>query len=170
MNMTTPTISRRSALKALGVATLASVAGQLLLATRAKAALEPAGQGLKDFLAVSTTLTGKNDLNPTLALALYKAMQQTQPELDGALLKLKTALAQDTVLAGGDKTAFADEQKAEHALSQAILQGWYLGTVGKGKKAVCVTYVDALSNRAVADTLVPPSYSYGPCGAWQVKP
>ncbi len=168
--MTTQAISRRGALKALGAMALAGVAGQLLLSTRARAALEPAGQGLRDFLAVSATLTGKTGLNPTLALALYKAMQQTQPEIDNALIKLKGALGQDGVLGDGDKTVFADEQKAEHALSQAILQGWYLGTVGKGKKAVCVTYVDSLSNRVVADTLVPPSYSYGACGSWQAKP
>lgn len=163
-------ISRRGALKALGVAALAGMAGPLLLSNRARAALDPAGPGLNDFIGISKTLTGKPEVNATLALALYNAMQATSPDFDKSLASLKAALAQPEVLAAGDKAAFSDEQKAEHGLSQAILQGWYLGTVGKGKKAVCVTYVDALSNLAVSDVLVPPSYSYGKCGTWHAKP
>jgi hypothetical protein len=163
-------ISRRHALKMLGAVSLAAVAGQMLLTTRARAALAPAGQGLQEFIGVSKTLTGKPDLNPTLALALYNAMLKNAPELDQSLAKLKTALAQPEVLAQEDKAVFSEAQKAEHGLSQAILQGWYLGTVGKAKKAVCVAYMDTLSNRVVADVLVPPSYSYGPCGTWSAKP
>ena len=65
---------------------------------------------------------------------------------------------------------FADEHKPQQALAQAILQAWYLGVTGKGKKAACVAYVDTLANRAVAAELVPPSYSYGACGTWQARP
>lgn len=163
-------MSRRHALKMLGAVSLAGVAGPMLLSTRAKAALAPAGQGLQQFISVSQTLTGKPELNPTLALALYNAMLKNAADLDLQVSKLQTALAQAEVLAQGDKTAFSDTQKAEHGLSQALLQGWYLGTVGKGKKAVCVAYMDTLSNRSVADVLVPPSFSYGPCGTWSAKP
>lgn len=163
-------VSRRGALKALGALALSGVASQLLLSTRAVAALAPAGQGLHDFIAVSSTLTGKADVNPTLALALYGAFLKTSPEIDGALAGLKTTLLGADVLAQDDKTTFAEAQKAEQALSQAILQAWYLGVVGKGKKSVCVAYVDTLSNRLVADVLVPPSFSYGPCGSWSAKP
>jgi hypothetical protein len=164
--------SRRGALKALGALALSGVASQLLLSTRAVAALVPAGMGpgLHDFIAVSSTLTGKAEVNPTLALALYGAFLKTSPEIDGALAGLKTTLLGADVLAQDDKTTFAEAQKAEQALSQAILQAWYLGVVGKGKKSVCVAYVDTLSNQAVADVLVPPSFSYGPCGSWSAKP
>ncbi|MPQ57709.1 sugar dehydrogenase complex small subunit [Duganella sp. FT27W] len=162
--------SRRGALKALGALALSGVASQLLLSTRASAALAPAGQGLKDFIAVSRTLTGEAEINPTLALALYQAFARNSPEIDTELASLKAALGAGGVLAQDDKTAFAEAQKAEQALAQAILQGWYLGVVGKGKKSVCVAYVETLSNRAVADVLVPPSYSYGPCGSWSAKP
>jgi hypothetical protein len=163
-------VSRRGALKALGALALSGVASQLLLSTRAVAALVPAGQGLHDFIAVSSTLTGKADVNPTLALALYQAFLKTSPEIDGALAGLKTTLLGADVLAQDDKTTFAEAQKAEQALSQAILQAWYLGVVGKGKRSVCVAYVDTLSNQAVADVLMPPSFSYGPCGSWSAKP
>ena len=163
-------VSRRGALKALGALALSGVASQLLLSTRAVAALAPAGQGLHDFIAVSSTLTGKAEVNPTLALALYQAFLKSSPEIDGALARLKTTLLGADVLAQEDKTAFAEAQKAEQALSQAILQAWYLGVVGKGKKSVCVAYADTLSNQAVADVLVPPSFSYGPCGTWSAKP
>lgn len=154
--MKTNPMSRRGALKVVGAVMLSGVAGQLLLNTRAKAALAPAGQGLQDFIAVSRELTGKAELNATLALALHAALQKASPEFDAALLKLK-----DTLAAQGEP---------DKALVQTILQGWYLGVVGKGKKAVCVTFVEALSNRAVADVLVPPSYSYGRCGTWSAKP
>ena len=162
--------SRRGALKALGALALSGVASQLLLSTRAVAALTPAGQGLTDFIAVSRTLTGKAEINPTLALALYQAFVKDSPQTDTALAGLKTALGAGAVLAQDDKTAFPEAQKAEQALAQAILQAWYLGVVGKGKKSVCVAYIDTLSNQAVADVLVPPSFSYGPCGSWSAKP
>lgn len=162
--------SRRGALKALGALALSGVASQLLLSTRASAALAPAGQGLIDFIDVSRTLTGKAEINPTLALALYQAFARNSAEIDTALAGLKATLGAGEVLAHDDKTTFAEAQKAEQALAQAILQGWYLGVVGKGKKSVCVAYVETLSNRAVADVLVPPSFSYGPCGSWSAKP
>jgi len=162
--------SRRGALKALGALALSGVASQLLLSTRASAALAPAGQGLIDFIDVSRTLTGKAEINPTLALALYQAFARNSAEIDTALAGLKATLGAGEVLAQDDKTTFAEAQKAEQALAQAILQGWYLGVLGKGKKSVCVAYVETLSNRAVADVLVPPSFSYGPCGSWSAKP
>jgi len=162
--------SRRGALKALGALALSGVASQLLLSTRAVAALTPAGQGLTDFIAVSRTLTGKAEINPTLALALYQAFVKDSAQTDTALAGLKAMLGAGEVLAHDDKTAFAEAQKAEQALAQAILQAWYLGVVGKGKKSVCVAYIDTLSNQAVADVLVPPSFSYGPCGSWSAKP
>lgn len=160
--MKTYPMSRRGALKAVGAVMLAGVAGQLLLSSRARAALSSATPGLNLFLDVSRQLTGKPELNVVLGQALYPALQAAVTDLDATLARLQALLAQGEPIAA--------EHKAELALSQTMLQGWYLGVVGKGKKAVCITYVDALSNLAVADTLVPPSYSYGPCGTWQVKP
>lgn len=166
----TKPITRRRALQALGAALLSGAAGQLLLSTRARAALASATPGLNDFIEVSRSLTAQPALDATLAHALYAAFRRSAPDIDTALAALKTTLAQGAALAQADKTAFGDEEKAQEALSQAILQAWYLGVVGKGGKAACVTYVDALANRAVEGILVPPSYSYGHCGTWQAKP
>ncbi|MET0267079.1 MAG: sugar dehydrogenase complex small subunit [Duganella sp.] len=178
--MTTPSrisTSRRSALRLLGAVALSGVAGQLLLGTRARAALAAgapgAGQdraGFEHFLDVSKTLTGKAAPHAGLALVLYQALRANAPDFDTALQRLQAALSQGETLAQADKMAFSPEQKAEQALSQAILQAWYLGVVGKAAKAVCVAYTDTLSNQAVADVLVPPSFSYGPCGSWAAKP
>lgn len=169
--MQAPSISRRRALQALGAVALSGVAGQLLLSTRASAALAPPaqGQGLAAFTDVSKTLTARPDLNAGLALGLYGAFQKTTADFDQAVAGLQAALAAG-VLAQDDRTTFTGQQKTEQGLAQAILQAWYLGVVGKANKAVCVAYVDTLSNRAVADVLVPPSYSYGPCGSWRSRP
>ncbi len=161
-------MARRRVLRVVGAAMVASVAGQLLLTSRAKAAPEGTA-GAQAFRAVSAILIGRADLQPVLALALYEAFVRTTPDVDAALAALQAALAAAPPGADG-KTAFTDAQKAQQALAQAILQAWYLGTVGKGKKAVCITYLDALANRAVAAELTPPSYSYGPCGSWRTKP
>ncbi|MFK3740802.1 sugar dehydrogenase complex small subunit [Massilia sp. TN1-12] len=161
-------ISRRRALQALGAALLAGSAGRLLSATRARAAVDAAGPGMADFTDVSRRLTGKPDPDPALALALYHAMRQATPDLDAALAALRDVLSRDGL--ADDRTAFAEAQKPQQALAQAILQAWYLGVVGKGGKASCIAYVETLANRAVAAELVPPSFSYGPCGTWSARP
>lgn len=160
--------ARRRALRVVGAALLAGSAGRLLSATRTQAALAAAGPGLADFGAVSATLTGKPDLDPVLALALYDGMRRTAPGIDAALAALKAVLAQEGTLA--DKATFDAQHKPQQALSQAILQAWYLGVVGKGKQAACIAYAETLANRAVAAQLAPPSFSYGPCGSWHARP
>lgn len=165
--MTHPSvISRRRALHALGALALSGSAGHLLSATRTRQARAGAGPGLDDFAAVSRTLTGKGALDPALMLALYRAMQDSTPHLDKALASLKAALAARPD-DGQPLDGLAPEQQA---LSRALLQGWYLGVAGSGKSAVCVAFIDTLANRAVAAELVPPSYSYGPCGSWRARP
>ena len=169
--MTMENNARRRALKALGLGALvvAGGAGQLLLSQQARAGLKVDDPAVNDFISVSQQLSGHQGVNVVLAQALYQAFADTTPDFAAALGKLKAALAHNA-LADGGKLAFAEEQKSEQALSGAILQAWYLGTVGKGKKARCVTYTDGLSNQLVAGKLAPPSYSYGPCGSWQVQP
>ncbi len=125
--------------------------------------MPPAAGNLAVFTTVSATLTGRGSLDPALAQALYQAFQVAVKDFDTTLLKLRGAMT-------GEEITFSDEQKAEQGLSQSILQAWYLGVVGKGKKAVCVTYTEALANKVAAPILVPPSYSYGPIGTWTTKP
>ena len=158
-------MKRRLVLKAagLGAVMLAGVAGPLLLSQQARAGLTPASNNLALFTKVSQTLTGRASLDPALSQALYQAFQAAVKDFDATLPKLNSAL-------GGVDLSFTDAQKAEQSLSQSILQAWYLGVVGKGNKAVCVTYTEALANKLAAPTLVPPSYSYGPIGTWSGKP
>lgn len=157
--------NRRLVLKAAGLAAamLSGVAGPLLLSQQARAGLAPAGNNLAVFTTVSQALTGRASLDPALAQALYQAFQKATRDFDTALVKLSGTLA-------GEGWSFTDAQKAEQGLSQSILQAWYLGVVGKGNQAVCVTYTEALANKLAAPTLVPPSYSYGPIGTWSSKP
>lgn len=158
-------INRRLVLKAagLGAVMLSSIAGPLLLSQQARAGLPPAAGNLAVFTTVSAALTGRGSLDPALAQSLYQAFQLAVKDFDTTLLKLRGAMT-------GEEITFSDEQKAEQSLSQSILQAWYLGVVGKGKKAVCVTYTEALANKVAAPILVPPSYSYGPIGTWTTKP
>lgn len=158
-------MNRRLVLKAagLGAVMLSSIAGPLLLSQQARAGLPPATSNLAVFTTVSAALTGRGNLDPALAQALYQAFQAAVKDFDTTLLKLRGAMT-------GEELTFSDEQKAEQGLSQSILQAWYLGVVGKGKKAVCVTYTEALANKVAAPILVPPSYSYGPIGTWTTKP
>lgn len=161
---------RRRALRVLGAAVLAGSAGRLLSATRNQALIENGGPALADFTAVSTILTGKANADPALALALYHALRAATPGFDAALPTLRAALEQGAGHGMDGRLAFAEEGKPQLVLSQAILQAWFLGVAGKGAKATCVAYIDALANRAVAATLVPPSYSYGALGTWQARP
>lgn len=163
-------MTRRRALQALGALALSGVAGRLLSASQVKAAVAEAGPGLADFNAVSRTLTGKPQQDPVLALALYHALRKATPGFDATLAALKTALEQGAGIDPDGRLAFGDEGKTQGVLAQSILQAWYLGVAGKGAKATCVAFVDALANRAVAAQLVPPSYSYGACGAWSARP
>ena len=158
-------INRRLVLKAagLGAVMLSGIAGPLLLSQQARAGLQPAAGNRAVFTPVSAALTGRGSLDPALAQALYQAFQVAVKDFDTTLLKLRGAMT-------GEEITFSDEQKAEQGLSQSILQAWYLGVVGKGKKAVCVTYTEALANKVAAPILVPPSYSYGPIGTWTTKP
>ena len=142
---------------------LSGIAGPLLLSQQARAGLPPAASSLAAFTEVSQALTGRGSLDPALAQALYQAFQVATKDFDASLLKLRSAIT-------GNDITFSDEQKAEQSLSQSILQAWYLGVVGKGKKAVCVTYTEALANQVAAPILVPPSYSYGAIGTWTKKP
>lgn len=163
-------IARRRALRVLGAVTLSVSAGSLLSATRNQALVADASPALTDFRAVSSILTGKADADPALALALYHALRRATPGFDAGLSALRAALEHGTAPGMDGRLAFGEEGKPQLALSQAILQAWFLGVAGKGAKATCVAYVDALANRAVGATLVPPSYSYGALGTWQARP
>lgn len=123
-----------------------------------------------DFLAVSSFLTGRNDLDATRAGALLQALVTSDAQFATQLPALAAFIAAqkpDPLKLQG----LLDAQKAPYAaLPRQIVTAWYIGVVGAGKSARCLTYVSSLMNLAVGDHLRPPSYAYGAYGTWAVKP
>jgi len=163
--------SRRRVLKMAGLVAIASAAGQLLPLPRLRAAQPDAPlPGLDDFMRVSQLLTQKKDLNATVAHALMLALGQTQKGFARALTQLSSLLQSQPALLQQDRLTFAEADADSEKLARAILGGWYNGVVGKGDRALYVTYVNTLASQLVSDKLVPPSFSYGQMGSWAQQP
>ncbi|MBH2760602.1 hypothetical protein JK229_20905 [Pantoea dispersa] len=163
--------SRRSVLKLAGLVAIASAGGQLLSLPPLKAAQPQAPlAGLDDFLQVSRLLTQQAELNATVAHALMLALDQTQKDFVSGLAQLNHLLQSQPALLQQDRLAFAEANAESEKLAKAILGGWYNGVVGKGERALYVTYVNTLASQLVSDKLVPPGFSYGPVGSWAQRP
>lgn len=155
--------TRRTILQGAAAATMAAV----MVPAGATSALAAADE---DFAAVSKILTGRSNLDGDFRRALLDTFAKLDPTFAtrlGALRRLiepletqPEALRAATAAAGPDLAA----------LQAQILQGWYLGVVGDGPNAICVTYTQALAHVAVSDVLRPPSYAYGEYGSWQGRP
>ncbi|MBB3213491.1 hypothetical protein FHW67_002789 [Herbaspirillum sp. Sphag1AN] len=137
----------------------------------------PAGAAAKaseNFLSLSRLLTDKKDLNPVQADRLYAAFVSVYPDFEAQLQQLSefiSAAEAQTKLEVSGLQAALDAQKSPVAkLPGRIVSGWYVGVVGSGKTARCVTYETSLMYVAVADRLKPPSYAYGPYGSWGRNP
>jgi hypothetical protein len=63
-----------------------------------------------------------------------------------------------------------NEHSALAALPRKIVTAWYLGVVGDGEKARCITFETSMMNEIVSDKLKPPSYGYGGYGSWAERP
>lgn len=163
--------SRRRVLQVAGLVALSNAAGQLLSVPRVFAAqLTPAAPSLAVFLRVSQQLTQQSQLNPTVAQALVQALNLTQKDFPAGLAQLDALLSSQPALLQQDKLVFPEQNAASEKLAKSILGGWYNGVVGKGNNALYVTYINTLANQAVKDKVVPPGFSYGPCGSWAQQP
>jgi len=111
--------------------------------------------GFEHFMQISSALTARRDLDPSVGMALFAALHKSDPTFGGRLKALTTQ---------------ADAGSSDTATAKDILNAWYCGIVGTGAHAVCVTYVAALMNAAVADVLTPPTYAFGPYGSWAARP
>ena len=134
---------------------------------------QPATAAVQDeanFLTVSKTLTGKQDLAVPFASALLAAFHKNDPSFDRKLAQLRHIIGDAPIDSETLKAKLSGASPDLAGLPQLILTGWYLGIVGGGETAICVAYVDALANRALADVLRPQSYSYGAYGSWASKP
>jgi len=129
-----------------------------------------AAKAPENFLALSRMLTGKAQLDAQQADRLYAALVATTPDFNAQLKQFEDFIANNPpVLATLQATL--DEQKLAFAkLPGKIVSAWYIGVVGSGKAARCITYESSLMFVAVADRLRPPSYAYGPYGSWGRNP
>ncbi|MFO6296987.1 sugar dehydrogenase complex small subunit [Rahnella selenatireducens] len=163
--------SRRGVLKVIGLVGLTSVAGKLIPLPRANAAMiEPNAALLANFIQVSRQLTLHETLDNTVSEALCHALNLTQERFFEELTQLKTLLDANPDWLEQPVLRFPEAHVDAETLAKNILGGWYNGVVGKGYKAIYVTYINTLANKAVSDKLVPPSFSYGPCGSWAKQP
>lgn len=119
---------------------------------------------------VSQWLTQQDNLNEKLGRALLQAMSSADNDLAGKLGQLKNLLQSQPALLQQDRLNFAESDAASEKLARAILAAWCNGVVGKGKQAQYVTYINTLPNQWTSARLVPPSFSYGPCGSWAKQP
>jgi hypothetical protein len=122
------------------------------------------------FMQVSRFLCGTQTLEDTQADHLLDALLAGDTGFGTACTQLAAFIAEkqpdplelqsqlDT-----DKVPFA-------ALPARIVTAWFVGVVGSGRDAKCITYVTSLMNRAVEDRLRPPSYAYGAYATWNVDP
>ncbi|WBO21343.1 sugar dehydrogenase complex small subunit [Sphingomonas abietis] len=163
----TTATTRRAVLTGAAIATVVAAIPSL---ARSDATAPATDESEADFAQISRFLTGKPDLDGDIQRRLLGAFLSR----DAAFAQKLRALAPFTRQAGQTPQTLPARLVAEAAdladLPAQILGGWYLGIVGAGKDALCVTYTGALANRAVADVLAPPSYAYGVYGSWQVRP
>ncbi|MFJ3054438.1 sugar dehydrogenase complex small subunit [Herbaspirillum sp. NPDC087042] len=159
--------SRRQVLKMVGLVSGACAAGSFWAWPRLNAApLATPGALSNDFLQVSRLLTQRDNLNAGVASALLLAFADADKGFGDKLAQLAKLLQDQPELLQQERLAFPAEQVASEKLAKTILASWCSGVVGKGNQARYVTYINTLPNQWVSHKLVPPSYSYGPCGSW----
>jgi len=115
----------------------------------------------QQFLALSSALTGKDDLDPVTSRRILEALARLEPATFAALPALV-----ELSRAGHTQQAILDRAGEAKTAALAIVACWYTGTVGKGTQAVTVAFRDALMQRPVADGLFPQTYAMGGPGWW----
>jgi len=136
----------------------------------APTAAATASKASENFLTLSRLLTGHAQLEPQQADRLYAAFLAIEPGFEAQLKLLADFMAAGKLEAGALQAALDAQKTAFAKLPARIMTAWYVGVVGSGKAARCVTYETSLMNVAVADRLKPPSYAYGPYGSWGRNP
>jgi Membrane bound FAD containing D-sorbitol dehydrogenase len=131
----------------------------------------PASAAADDqFLSLSNLITGRATLDAAQAKRLHAGLVATTPTFAAQLSALAAFVASNKP-AAHDLQASLDAAKAPFAkLPGVIATAWYVGVVGSGADARCVTFESSLMNVVVADRLKPPSYAYGPYGSWGRNP
>ncbi|MGI4861307.1 MAG: sugar dehydrogenase complex small subunit [Janthinobacterium lividum] len=169
-----PSLIRRSLLGGLFFSSVASffpwsVAGAQRAAATVAPAVPPAAAS-PAFLRVSRLLTGRTTLDVAQAARLHAGLVAAQPDYLAQLRDLDAFIVQHEATAGALQ-ALLDAAHAPFAgLPRQVAIAWYVGVVGTGAGARCVTYETSLMNVLVADQVTPASYAYGPYGSWARPP
>ncbi|MCY0389399.1 sugar dehydrogenase complex small subunit [Robbsia sp. Bb-Pol-6] len=122
------------------------------------------------FLRVSRLLTGRAALDAAQADRLHAGLLAAQSDFPAYLRDLDTFIVEHAATAG-NLQMLLDAARVPYAkLPRQIAIAWYVGVVGTGAGARCVTYETSLMNVVVADQLTPASYAYGPYGSWARPP
>jgi hypothetical protein len=154
---------RRALLTSLLAASAASVIPSAFAAPAADAAQDA-------FVSASKILTGRTSLDPEQASLLYSALIADDPQFAAGVQALATILDQRKIDPLQLQHVLDNEHSALAALPRKIVTAWYLGVVGDGEKARCITFETNLTNVIVSDKLKPPSYCHGGYGSWAEKP
>jgi hypothetical protein len=125
---------------------------------------QPVEPELAQFLALSSILTGFEELNPTLGRVYLESLQSGQhADALAALYRVAGATSIEALERAG---VFADEQT--RATADTIAEYWYTGVYTKDGEQTVATYVDALVWRAI---YTKPNTICGPyTGFWQEPP
>jgi len=139
-------------------------------AARADAAAMVAPKAPALFVMISRLLTGKLQLDQQQANRLYAALVATDPDFDAHLKQLDDFISSSKTGLSALQARLDEQKPAFASLPARIVSAWYIGVVGSGKAARCISYETSLMYVAVADRLRPPSYAYGPYGSWGRNP
>jgi hypothetical protein len=122
------------------------------------------------FLSVTHFLTGRALIDEAHAARLYAALVAVDPTFDTKLHDLAAWIAQHRPEPAALQAALDDAKLPFAKVPKDIVTAWYVGVVGSGAAARCVSFETSLMYVAVADRLKPPSYAYGPYASWGRNP
>jgi hypothetical protein len=131
----------------------------------------PAPEGLEAFLALSSVLTGFDDLDPELGQVYLQSLQDN-PEfgdgLDGLYEQAGVASGNlpDSVEALEQAGVF--EEEATRSLADKIISLWYTGIYEQGEEQAVATFVDSLAWKSL--TFTKPLTICGSFGFWSERP
>lgn len=124
----------------------------------------------EEFLNVSRVITGRATLDAVQANRLYAGLVATVPSFATQLNALAAFIAGNPSATNPLQVSLDTANAPFAGLPRQIATAWYIGVVGAGPLARCVTYETSLMNVVVSDRLKPPSYAYGPYGSWGRNP
>lgn len=131
---------------------------------------QPAAQGDRGaFTALSVILVGRHALDVVQMARIYDAFG-TNARFSSDVQTLLALINERHIDPQQLQRTLDSEHSPLASLPRKIVSAWYLGVIGDGEAARCISYETALNAVAVADVLKPPTYAYGTYGSWANRP